>query len=312
MVIGLDIGYGYTKVASAYEDYFVFKTAVSRFIPERIWGNGADYVVIGTNKYIVGDAANELLSGNFSVSDDFVGTDEYYAIIASVLHKFSQKDIKLLVLGLPPGLYNEQKTVELINKIKNITMYDKNGKTIPAPPEVLYIPQGSGIYFSHVLGGFGSDFNLNIVVVDVGYYTLDTICFAKGKFISSAARSYPAGSKFLIEKVKESFNRKYGIFISDALCEILLRNKQISHFGKEYVLDTADIVQQYYHDQVVRAIKDYASNLRQIGITVDRVIMGGGAIVWTPDLKGAVVVNNPQMANAIGYMKYGKSLLKNN
>lgn len=310
MVIGLDIGYGYTKVASAYGDYFIFKTAVSRFVPERVWGNSAEYVFVGSEKYVVGNAASEVLSGNFSVSDDFVGTDEYYAIIAYVLEKCSQKDTKLLVLGLPPGLYTEQRTIELVNKLQNLALYNKEGKPIPVPPKVLYIPQGSGIYFSHIFGGFSSDYFLNIVVIDIGYYTLDAICFVKGKFLPGVAKSYPAGSKFLIEKVKESFNRKYGLFISDNLCEALLKNNRIFHFGKEYVLDTTEIVRQYYHDQVIRAIKDYASNLRQYGTTIDKVIIGGGSIIWTPEIKGAIIVNDPQMANAIGYMKYGQKILK--
>lgn len=310
MVVGLDIGYGYTKMAASNGISFMYKTAVSKFVPEKVWGNSVDYVSVGSEKYVVGDAATELMSGNFSVSDDFVGTNEYYAIIAKSLEMLNKMEIKLLVLGLPPGLYTEQRTKELSEKIKSISMFDRNGNIIVVPQEIVYIPQGSGIYFSHVLGGSNGDFNLSVAVIDIGYYTLDAVCFAKGRFISGAAKSYPAGSKFLIERIKESFHRKYGIFISDSSCELLLKNGKILHFGREFSLNTKEIVHQYYHDQVLRAIKDYAASLRQHGTMVDKVIMGGGSIVWAPDIKGVTIVSNPQMANAIGYMKYGETILK--
>lgn len=310
MIIGLDIGYGYTKVATNNNRLFIFKTAVSRYIPDKIWGNNANPVVVNKNQYLVGEEATEHIIGNVAVSDDFVGTDEYYAIIAKVLENVAIQ-AKVLVLGLPPGLYTENRTTELVKKFRSIEMQDKQGNAIPLPQNIIYIPQGSGIYFSHILGGYSGDFHINVAVIDIGYYTLDAVCFTKGRFLDGAAKSYPAGSKFLIDRVKEAFGRHYGSFISDSLCEALLKNGKISHFGKEYSLDTKSIINQYYHDQVMKAIKDYANSLKQYGTTIDKVIIGGGSVIWAPEIKGAVLVSNPQMANAIGYMKYGQFMVEN-
>lgn len=309
MVVGLDIGYGYTKVATSDGKLFMFKTVISQYIPQKIWGKNGDPVIVNSMEYLIGDSVEDNVNGNFSVSEDFVATNEYYAIIAKVLDMIGN-NVELLVLGLPPGLYTEQRTSELVRKFRLITMKNKLGHSIEHPESIMYIPQGSGIYFSHVLGGNIEDLNLNVAVIDIGYYTLDAVCFSAGKFVNGAARSYPSGSKFLIEKVKEAFSRHYGIFINDNLGEALLKDGKILHFGQEYSFDANVIVKQYYQDQVMKAIKDYATALRQYGKVVDKVIIGGGSVVWAPPIRGAQIVTDPQMANAIGYMKYGVSKLE--
>lgn len=305
MIVGLDIGYGYTKVACSTGRMFKFKTLVTKYIPQNIFPDDRQLLInVNGVKYIVGEDAGDII-GDFTVGEDFVGTDEYYAIIGKVLSEIKEK-VRLLVLGLPPGLYTEQRTKYLIRGLLSTIMSTSEGDRIITPDEVIYIPQGSGIYFHYVLSN-GLKNQGDTVVVDVGHYTVDMVCFSStGRFINDAARSYPLGNKILFDKVREHFSRQYGTFVSDELVEQLIRNKSITHFGTVYNFDADQIVANYYQDQLMRAVKEYAALLKQHRRAVSHIVLGGGGIVWAKNIQGAEIVDNPQMANAIGYMKYGK------
>lgn len=305
MVIGIDIGYGYTKAALSNGNTLMFRTLVSRYLPESVFSPERKYVLINGQKYAVGD--NVPVTGNFSVTENFVGSDEYYAIIATIINN-TGNSLSTLVLGLPPGLYTETRAKNLIEKLRQVDMRNPEGMKIVIPPEIYYIPQGAGIYFCHTLNGNRDNFSQNVAVIDIGYYTLDIVFFAKGKFIPDAARSYPGGVKFLLDRVKDHFSKLKGTFISDEAAEEILMKGEFSHFGNTYKFDATSILENYYRYQVMKTIQQYATEIKHNQLFVERVILGGGGTTWMGNITGASIVNNSQFANAIGYMKYGESL----
>ncbi len=307
--IGIDIGYGYTKVFTIKNGEPVrvlFPTIATGYVPRAIF-NSEPIVTVHVNDkaYTVGSDASQYVSGNFTVSDDFVGSNEYFALLGYALQKTGVW-AQSLVLGLPPALYNEAKAQELIQKLYRIQLSDAKKRTIVVPGTIKYIPQGAGVYFSHIGNNAGSK-NKNVAVIDIGYYTLDFVFFSEGKFLDGSAKSYPIGVKKLYDEVLKLFSRTYGSFIGgDETVEKLIKHGRFHHFGQEYVLDVSHLVNEFYIEQIQRAIKNYSNALKETKKIVDEVIIGGGGVSFVNNIGGAVVVENPQYANAQGYYLYGE------
>lgn len=306
-VTGIDIGYGYTKIVSSDGRRIKFPTVVTGYIPQSTFGDSDIWISVNGKKYLAGQEAQDRVMGNFKVSEDFIHTDDYKALVGRSL--VAAKETDLMVLGLPPGLYTDEKTESLKRDIMGSVMESPVGR-IHIPEHIFYVPQGAGIYFSYAAGMNPGTVRENVVIIDIGYYTMDVVFFSSNRFISDAARSYPLGSKVLFDKVKDYFAKDYGTFINDGQVEQILTSGRFIHFGKTYTFNASAIVKDFYIDQIQRAIKEYASQLKQYGKVVDRVIVGGGGVIWCNNIYGATIVADPQFANAFGYVKYGESILR--
>jgi len=315
MIIGLDIGYGFTKVfcmtADGLKNQFIFKTLVSSYTPKNNFGDPVGIVYVNDNPFVVGHEAEKHLIGEFKVTQDFVGTPEYFAILAYAI-KLSRSVPDMIVLGLPPGIYSKEKAEVLIQKFYRQQFKDHNNLHIPIPKQVKYIPQGAGIYFAHYFEEDRSLSEKNTVVIDIGYRTLDVVLFAKDKkdekygYKSEAATSYPLGVKNLYDQVKNAFSKIHGTFINDEIVDKIITEGIFHHFGEDYVFDASEIVKNFYVEQVVRIIKDYADKTKNLGYNVEKVLVGGGGVVYAKEIKGTTIVKDPQFANARGYAFYGK------
>jgi plasmid segregation protein ParM len=316
MIIGLDIGYGYVKFFGINDDgsknQLIFKTMVAGYVPKNNFGDPVGVVYVNNTPFVVGYEAEKHLIGDFKVTQDFVGTNEYFAVIAYAL-KLSKTIPDVLVLGLPPGIYSREKAETLIQQFYRQQFKDYNNLPIPMPKQIKYIPQGAGIYFAHY---FEEDRYLgekNTVVIDVGYRTLDVVLFAKDKkdekygYKSEAATSYPLGVKNLYDQVKNAFSKVHGTFISDEIVDKIITEGVFHHFGETYYFDASELVKNFYMEQIVRVIKDYADKIKSLGYNVEKVLLGGGGVVYAKEIKGTTIVRDPQFANARGYAFYGRN-----
>lgn len=311
MIIGLDIGYGYTKLFGISDEgntrQVMFKTMVAGYVPSSNFGEDVEVVYVNDSPFTVGQEAEKHLLGEFSVTHDFVGTPEYFAIIAYAI-KRSAGIPELLVLGLPPALYSKDKVESLIQQFYRMQFKDRNKLLIHMPKQIRYIPQGGGIFFAHYFEKDRGLADKNVAVIDIGFRTMDIVLMAKMKYISEAARSYPIGVKLLYEQVKSLFSKQFGFFISDEIVEKIITNGQFEHFGELYKFDVSEMVNKFYVEQITRVLRDYSQRIRELKYSIDTVIVGGGGVVYAQGIKNAIIVNNPQYANARGYALYGRSL----
>lgn len=279
--IGIDIGYGYTKaftIKNGVPTRVLFPTVVAGYVPKVVFSSEPiSTVYVNDKAYTVGSDANQHISGNFTVSDDFVGSDEYFALLGHALQKTGAW-VQTLILGLPSALYNESKTQELIQKLYRTQLSDAKKRIIPVPTTIKYVPQGTGIYFSYI-NNHTDNKSKNIAVIDVGYYTLDFVFFSDGRFVDGSARSYPMGVRKLYDEVLNLFSRTYGSFIGgDETVEKLIKHGRFHHFGQEYVLDVSHLVNEFYIEQIQRVIKNYANALKEMKKIADEVVIGGGGV----------------------------------
>jgi hypothetical protein len=306
MVVGIDIGYGYTKI---YSDSvkIVFPTLVSRGVLTGDFGNGNTFITVNNVPYTVGERAKALM-GNFKVTKDFVGSPSYYAVLGYALYLLKEKP-SVAVLGLPPSFYDKQTIQNLILNLYSYDIRGPRGFTVPMPQKIEYIPQGTGIYYSHISNGNADYQKKNVVIIDIGYYTMDTTLFRSGEYISEAGRSYPAGICLLIDKIKSAYSKKYGSFISDSAAERLLKSRELTHFGVTHTLNTTEIIEGFVTDQLVNIIKDYAIFVKGLQETVDHVLLGGGGAAYLANyIRNITIVDEPQLANAKGFYEYAKRI----
>jgi plasmid segregation protein ParM len=306
---GIDIGYGYTKVV--YDGgQFIFKTTVEPYIhSEKVFGKSPDVVYVNGNGYLVGPDALPRMQ----VTKDFVGSESYYAIIGYCLNEIYRKTDSVLsgiALGLPPSLYNERKTIFLRNNLEKADLL-LNKTPIIIPEKIAFVPQGVGAYIDFVYQN--PDYtDKDVIVIDIGYYTVDMIFIKEGKFIPRASESYPSGMELLLNRICNDFSEKHGDFITPVLAESILKKGSFTYFGKEYEFDSQHVLEKFYIPELARRIKEYSITLKNNYFEVDSistiVITGGGAVYIKDMIDGAFIPDEPQFANARGYKIYLQQL----
>jgi len=309
-VIGIDIGYGYTKsftVASETQRKLIFQTLVSPYTPEICFGINFGTITVNGKKYAIGE---ELMLNQIpcetTTREDFVGSPSYMAILGYVLSHTNFHG-KVLVTGLPPTFYYKKRAEELSELIKEQWITDDMGKPILLPEIIKVIPQGAGIFFSFVIN-HPSIFEENVLVVDIGYYTLDIVFFTKGKYVEGAAMSFSMGVKRIYDEIRKKFGRIHGVFSKDdESIEEIIRYGKYTHSGKEYQLNVTDIINSY-RNMISSTIKSRLGDMVKL---IDYILVGGGGVnLFRETMSGVILVEDPQFANARGFYLYGKKLLQ--
>jgi len=309
MFLGIDTGFGYTKVVSDNEK-LIFKTIVEPFVKtERqtklpIFVNGKGYLV-----------GPDTLS-DMQVSKDFFGSDEYYALIGYCLKHFQEKGVKIDGIGLsiPPGMYNEKKIAVFKYQLgRSEIIYNKNH--IIVPEKIEFYSQGAGAYFDFLKNNpLYAD--KGVIVIDIGYYTIDFVFFNKGEGYDELFRSYPLGVEVILRKIIDEITVKYGEFISLEMAELILKTGTFRFLGKEYKIDHMEYIDNFYIPKVIKTIKEYGNIIKNYRLNLKEnedivvVLAGGGAIYLQNRFDDVFILNDPQFANARGIKIYMEKLFQ--
>jgi len=317
IIMGVDIGYGYTKMwhstpMDTTGRAVVFPTAVSAKVTEQAFSPVNRTVIdIDGDTFICGDSA--ILEGRGGLikatSDGFVGSAAYCAVLAQCCIMAGKADV--LVMGLPPGMYGRKFADETIGRLREKKMCITQGATrtdIQLPGIIQYIPQGSGIFFDHIRNGHDGDYDRNVVVVDIGTYTMDMVFFVEGRYVDHSAHSLPLGVHEIYQRIKDEFYQQHQAWLkSDKAVERLLYDGTVTIAGVSYELPT-DSITTAYNAQIASNIEEYVSNLP---VEADIIVGGGGGMkfLMKDTLKYPItIVSMSHMSNARGYFEYGKCL----
>lgn len=307
--IGIDIGYGFTKtftMSNGVPKTKIFSTIVSSRIPRFSFAPAIPTITVNGNQFSIGEdlVINGIPHEN-TARRDFVGSLSYmavlgYALLAADFHG------KTMVLGLPPSFYQKEKAREFSEKIREQRFVSESGKPIVLPQNIKIIPQGAGIFLS-CAAKYPWLLKKKVLVIDMGYYTMDIVIFSSGKYIDEVASSYPMGVKRLYDDIKKEFSKLYGTFaIDNNGVENLINFGKYVSLGEEYKLDANRILASY-KDMIYTTIKGH---IEKAGEGIDYAFAGGGGIKYLQreykGIKGLNPAENPQFANAIGFYLYGK------
>ena len=303
MFLGIDTGFGYTKVVSDNEK-LIFKTIVEPFVKTERQTKSP--IFVNGKGYLVGP---DTLS-DMQVSKDFFGSDEYYALIGYCLKHFQEKKIKIDGIGLsiPPGMYNEKKIAVFKYQLgRSEIIYNKNH--IIVPEKIEFYSQGAGAYFDFLKNNpLYAD--KGVIVIDIGYYTIDFVFFNKGEGYDELFRSYPLGVEVILRKIIDEITVKYGEFISLEMAELILKTGTFRFLGKEYKIDHMEYIDNFYIPKVIKTIKEYGNIIKNYRLNLKEnedivvVLAGGGAVYLQNRFDDVFVLNDPQFANARGIKIY--------
>ncbi len=296
--IGIDIGYGYAKTCRA-GDKKMFPTAVCVMTREGTFTEMSPVVVNG-HRYLVAEEAEREGNTFDTRQSGFVPSDPWLAVLAHCLWLNDFVGGKV-VMGLPPGVYSKDYSENILKAIRASDIRIK-GEPYRISGNVRIIPQGAGIFFCHVKDHPG-DFRRNVAVIDIGHRTMDMVFFVDGKYVESATQTQDIGISVVLDGIMNAFLREYRRRIDFKAALAILRGGQVTYLGETYKMDVREEIDAYTK-QACSVIDHY---LEKLPLRPDLGIIGGGGAI-IKDLAGRhnlLVVNEPVMANAIGYYCYG-------
>ena len=288
----------------------IFPSQVSKQISRGVFGKKAEVVFVDGQSFVVGNDIDGF--GDYSVGKDFVGTPEYLALLGKALAAAGTRQ-DILVMGLPPLFYDEERCNKLTDLIRGTRFSTGSGQIIHVPETIRFIPQGAGIFYDFAWSSQTRNKQAqhgNILVIDIGEFTLDIVLFQKGQYDAGAGISHPLGINLLINNIKKEFSKVHGEFLNnDNNVLKLIREGHFSYLDRTYQLDVSQHVSEYINDHVLKAINNFASSIRSSRTKlVDLVVMGGGGVKCIGQLisKEVAVTDDPQLSNARGYYNFGK------
>jgi len=310
-VIGVDVGYGHTKVVSAAGQH-VFPSLVGKF-EERYNTPGLktalDIVtVLGEGKYLVGESAG-VHAQRFltSRSIDWIKSAAWKALFHRALDvaKAKEADDLMIVTGLPPA-YFQMHRVELSAIVKAAAEYHCDRCTVHV------LPQPLGSFFSIFLDASGKlsakAKDKRVGIVDVGFYTVDFFTIYDLQPVVSEIDSLEGGVSSALELLSRDVFSKFTLKMTLAAADKAARAGTVKIAGADKdigALVTARL------DELSEQIRARTSDLWGGGQNLDAILVtGGGAALLKSHLNGSfpknsVYLSKSQFANAEGYYKFG-------
>jgi len=268
--IGIDIGYGQTKIDYNGKQH-KFPTAIAFFKDNGIsFGNRNVYEFEG-DKYIVGSEAESLDS--FSTTDFNILYKFAPLIIYHILSKFDKVNLDKPIeirTGLSLNDWGEKDKF-----IERIREFEVNGQKIQTNP--VLIPQGVGIYRLFISKNPDAKNSL-VSVIDIGNNTINLIHYEEGKPRPDKSKAYPRhGVSSIIKPFRSYLENKFKVNFSEQEAMKIMMKGKFTFNGKKQ-----DDVEEYIKNAKKQFIKDIFNSVlvddkKTLGISDYVVISGGGA-----------------------------------
>ncbi|MEZ0606286.1 PRTRC system protein D [Paraburkholderia sp. IW21] len=323
-VFAVDVGYGNTKYAyraasgTIAADMFPSLAPLSASRAISGYGDGVlasrkvATIVIDEIEYEVGpDVALTAAYGNTgrALSNDFVLSDNYAALLAGAMHFAGVTHIERLVLGLP--VHNMQKYSDALKQ--RFTGDLEFGVARVRVDKVVVIPQPLGSLVSASSNRqkeFGRD--SAHLVIDVGYFTTDWV-YANG-FTMDDKRSggMPGGASQIYQRIAGLLARDQDEQVDDLerIDKALRERKPFFYYGSDIDLDP---YLEKSQPLIAGVVKEMQNNVGQLTNVRSIILSGGGAALYASAIRKAFprvtleVIDAPCLANAKGFLVVGEA-----
>ena len=326
VIRALDLGWGYTK-SSRYNmdvdslEYLSFPSLAPRHtgmdLSMSILGK-RDTVVVNVDgtKYEVGPDSSDLDTNDASrnLNDQYIHTEQYKAVMYGALAYIGEKEIDLLVVGLPlSNMQASAKLKELVVGSHKVT--DEMTVTIK---DALVLPQPlGGLYYCMSLKDQREEFEflsdeMNLVI-DPGFLTFDFLLSNGEKVIENRSSAHTGGVSKVLRSIAESISTKFGIKYENlSAIDKGLRRRKIKING-----ETEDLMEHIKNTRsVLEGSVNYMRNIVGDGSDVDNIILlGGGAHIYQKTIEAyypkhkIITLDDAQTANARGYQLAGERFM---
>ena len=244
-----------------------------------------------------------------ALTDDYVSTDNYAALLYGAVHFAGVTHIERLVLGL--SLHNmERYSAELKQQFVGELDF---GHGRVAVEKVVVIPQplGSLVLAASARGGdFGRDDSH--LLVDVGYYTTDWI-YANGfKMDDNRSGGIPGGASQVCQRIAKLISRDEGEKVDDIerIDKALRERAPFYFYGRK--IDLAPYVERAAPVMAGVAI-EMQNDVGRVHDIRSIILSGGGAALYGPAIRRAFPravierIDSPCLANARGFLIVGEA-----
>ncbi|WP_321936212.1 PRTRC system protein D [Paraburkholderia sp. J8-2] len=246
-----------------------------------------------------------------ALSDDYVLSNNYAALLFGALHFSGVTHIERLVLGLP--VHNLKKYSAVLKERFSGELDFGHSRVVVDKVIVIPQPLGSLVFAKYSReGDFGP--NDEHLVVDVGYFTTDWV-YANG-FTMDDKRSggMPGGASQIYQRVANLVARDEGDEVNgiEMIDKALRTRTPFFFYGKS--IDLAPYLERA-DPLITGVVKEMQNNVGQLPDVRSIMLSGGGAALYAPAIREAFprvvieVIDSPCLANAKGFLLAGEGSL---
>ncbi len=332
-VIGLDIGFGYTKATNG-TDFLIFKSvfgdATEMQFREQLLSDADDeqhlQVRLDDRAYFVGELAERQSLERYFTLDQNQFVAEFTRVLAlTALSRLAdRKNPVKLVVGLPIGHYTRFRgdLAEMLNGQHDVGVFNRGGDrndTVVRVTDIRVVPQPFGTVMNLMLNDVGEVIEKGMTrqkigVVDIGFRTSDFTITDRTRYSERGSMTSDSGISRAFTTIASKLHEKSGVQVELYRMYDAVERGTIRIHGKRY--DLKRITEQAF-GQLATRIATEANRLWASDWDIDAIVVtgGGGAILapyLQPLLKGEVLPIEPgkdsRLNNVRGYCKYGRRL----
>lgn len=321
--VAIDVGYGNTKFAfglGAEVTSRMFPSLAPPAAPSPLAAHGGSFfkardvvtVEVDGAQYEVGpDVSISAAYGHTgrTLSEDFVTTSEYAALLGGALHYTGAREVSQLMLGLP--VHTTQKYAGYLRDRFSGRQNFGRGEIVIENVVGLPQPLGSLVTFMRQSGKTFDSENSHLVV-DVGYFTTDWVV-ARG-FTMDDRRSggVPGGAARIYQQIASLISEQEGEPVAgiERIDKALREAKPFLFYEKEIdLLPLLDQARALCH----AAVKEMQTRVGRTEDIRSIVLTGGGGALYAPAIRAAFprtpihALASPCFANVNGFHDIGVS-----
>ena len=333
-VLGIDIGFGFTKATNG-KDTLIFKSLFGDATDLQFWmdfgeGSLTDFfhVTIDGKSYFIGDLAEQQSTVlNFTLDQEKLISEFVKILSLTVAGVFLKKDSAInvpinVVSGLPISYFkhNHQRFNEILTGHHKVTYHQHDGGKVVKEiyiNKIRMLPQPLGSVLNLLMDDKGKIVNVDMArqkvgVVDIGFRTTDFSIMDRLRYVDRGSRTMDTGIAKAFSVIANRLREKCGVGVE------LYRLYRAAEVGtikmKGHGLNFSKIRDQVY-SQLAGTIANDIDRLWAEDWDMDTIVLTGGGCMelanyLQPLIAGNVrpILNNvdARLNNVQGYLKYGR------
>jgi len=317
---GVDIGYGFTKVAAAGRAPVVIPSIVGSNEELSYRSDIGDRIRIiplslNGHSYLVGEAAKRFSRHRYRIFDSTWAESPYYLLLfVSAVTRIDKSACEpaAVVTGLPVSHYTQERVrqvQDLLGRAHEVRV--SSGETLVKVEKIKVIPQPFGSFFDLILNAEGKlkdpdKIRERVGIIDIGFQTTD-LALATPQFIESSSGSLDVGVRSIADQLSRDLSRKYSITLDTTEAEEVLRHKSVRIFGES--VDLSEMIEERTRE-VAELILSYSHSLWGRGERLNRLILAGGGAntlrSYFSTYPNLHVPEEPSLSNVRGYLKLAR------
>lgn len=319
-ILGLDIGYSNLKIAMGFKGGHVTTTVLPvgagplALMPQQLTGGEGNciQVVIDDEKWVAGVEPDRLQGWNRELHDDYPATKPYKALFYAALLLSEQKEIDVLVTGLPVSQFMNPELREALKK-RLEGEHQITPKRSVTVKSVVVVPQPAGAYMD-IVSSTKDEGLLEVlqegktVVIDPGFFSVDWVALEEGEVRYHSSGTSLKAMSVLLEAINLLIQEDHGGSPGIEKIEKAIRSgkDEILLFGQKVGLK--EYLDRESFNVAQNALVQMRTSMREDGMDADVVLLaGGGAEAYKAAAKELfpksriVMTGDPLVANAKGF-----------